>query len=321
MIFDRSRLKLLPLAEREHDLHIGFLLPLEPKPVVSPAVADAARAIVSSRKNGKEVILMMGGHVIRSGAQKYIIDLIENGFITCVAMNGSCMIHDFELSLIGATTESVARYIKNGEFGFWRETSRINDIINHAYKTGKNGGGMGAAMGKEIFEGNYPYKDISILAACHQRNVPATMHISIGSDIIHQMPNCDGAATGALSYHDFLLFAKRIENLEGGVVANFGSAVTAPEVFLKALSMARNAARQEGREINRFTTLVCDLHALPSDFRSEPPKDSAAYYFRPWKTMLVRTVADGGTSLYQQGRHAETIPALWTAIRDAVHTP
>jgi len=107
-----------------------------------------------------------------------------------------------------------------------------------------------------------------------------------------------------------------VEELEGGVVMNFGSAVMAPEVFLKALSMARNVAHQEEREIKHFTTLVCDLHDLPNDFRREPPKDSAAYYFRPWKTMLVRTVADGGESYYVKGRHSDTIPALWSAIND-----
>ena len=134
---------------------------------------------------------------------------------------------------------------------------------------------------------------------------------------IHEHPNCDGAATGALSFNDFLKFAAIVGNLENGVVMNFGSAVMAPEVFLKALSIARNVAHQSDKEIKHFTTLVCDLYDLPKDFRSEAPKDQPGYYFRPWKTMLARTVADGGHSFYVPGRHEKTFPALWTAINVA----
>jgi len=140
--------------------------------------------------------------------------------------------------------------------------------------------------------------------------------VGIGYDIVHEFPNCDGAAYGATSYTDFLRFAKILESLEGGVVMNFGSAVMAPEIFLKALSMVRNVARQEGRQICHFTTLVCDLLNLPDNYHEEPSKDNPYYYFRPWKTMLVRTVADGGESFYVKGHHAESIPALWTAINE-----
>ncbi|MBF0558788.1 MAG: hypothetical protein HQL08_08410, partial [Nitrospirae bacterium] len=136
-----------------------------------------------------------------------------------------------------------------------------------------------------IFDGDFPHKDISVLAAAYRLKVPVTVHIGIGYDIIHEHPNCDGAATGATSYKDFLQLAKVIENLEGGVIMNFGSAVMAPEVFLKALSMARNVAHQEGRCIKHFTTVVCDLHDLPDDCSKEPCKENPAYYFRPWKTM------------------------------------
>jgi hypothetical protein len=225
------------------------------------------------------------------------------------------MIHDFEFALIGATTESVARYIKEGQFGLWEETGRINDIINQAFRE-ENTIGMGEAVGKAVQQGEFPNKDISLLAACYRLNISATVHVGIGYDIIHEHPNCDGAATGATSYRDFLRLTKIMEGLEGGVVMNFGSAVMAPEVFLKALSMARNVAHQNGRAIKHFTTLVCDLHDLPGDFKNEPSKDSAAYYFRPWKTMLVRTVADGGESFYVKGKHRDTISALWTAINE-----
>lgn len=311
--FDRARLKMRPLGERVHDLGLSAIKPLASSPVCNESLARVAARIVSAKEKGSSVILMAGGHVVRSGVQRYLIDLLEKGFITCLAMNGSVMIHDFEFALVGATTESVARYIREGQFGLWQETGRINDIVNDAY--GQGGVGMGEAVGRAILQGEFPHKEISILAAAARLKVPATVHVGIGYDIIHEHRNFDGAAAGALSYKDFLSLAGVIERLEGGVVMNFGSAVMAPEVFLKALSMARNVTLQEGREISRFTTLVCDLYPLPDNIGTEPPKDSPAYYFRPFKTMLVRTVADGGESFYCRGSHAETIPALWTALK------
>lgn len=320
--FNRAQLNIKPLEERTHDLDISAIRVLEKTsfPASAPleggqggvcALAEVANRIRRAKANGSSVILMMGGHVIRSGVQRYIIDMMEQGYLSCIAMNGAGMIHDFEFALIGATTESVARYIREGQFGLWRETGKINEIINAAYR---NSLGMGEAVGKTIAENAFPYKDISILAAGYSLQIPITVHIGIGYDIIHEHPNCDGAAMGATSYRDFLRFAKIVENLEGGVVMNFGSAVMAPEIYLKALSMARNVAHQENRAIQHFTTLVCDLHPLPQHFNQEASKDDPSYYFRPWKTMLVRTVADGGESFYVRGRHAETLPALWSNL-------
>jgi hypothetical protein len=143
--------------------------------------------------------------------------------------------------------------------------------------------------------------------------VPVTVHVGIGYDIIHEHPNCDGAALGAASYTDFLIFAQTVSQLEGGVLLNFGSAVMGPEVYLKALTMARNVAHQEGRSIARFTTAVFDLIPLEGDTRQQVPKTDPRYYYRPWKTILVRTVADGGESFYVQGDHRLTVPALWKA--------
>ena len=315
MIFDRTKLELKSLGKRSHDIDLNRIQQLENKKCDNEVLRDVALHIVVAKKKGKRIVLMIGAHTVRSGVQLYLIDLLERGYISCIAMNGGCMIHDFEFALIGATTEKVTRYIKEGQFGLWKETGRINDIINLAYK--QDGLGMGEAIGQAIQEGKFPYKDISLLAACYRLNIPATIHVGIGYDIIHEHPNCDGAATGETSYRDFLKLTKIVEKIEGGVVMNFGSAVMAPEVFLKALSMARNVARQEGRAIKHFTTLVCDLHDLPEDFNNEPSKDNPAYYFRPWKTMLVRTVTDGGESYYVKGSHSDTIPALWSAINDA----
>jgi len=312
--FNRADIKIKPLSDRKHDLQISTISELNfNKNNMDNKFENIAQNIIHAKQNQSSIILMMGGHVIRAGVQKYLIDLMEKGFISCLAMNGAGMIHDFEFALIGATTESVARYIQEGQFGLWKETGQINDYINHGYK---NGLGMGEAVGQAILEGDFRYKDISLLATGYRLKIPITVHVGIGYDIIQEHPNCDGAATGATSYRDFLYFAKVVENLEGGVVMNFGSAVMAPEVFLKALSMARNVAHQHGKSIKNFAALVCDIQELPDDFHKEPSKDDPAYYFRPWKTLLVRTVADGGESYYIKGKHEDTIPALWRAINE-----
>jgi hypothetical protein len=333
-MFDRSRLLLEPLSERQNDLTLADVLPLDAEipPFENPDLPRIAERIKAARERGAAVILMMGAHLLRRGCARFIIDLMERGLLTHVAMNGAGAIHDFEFALIGATTESVARYIKTGQFGMWKETGQINEIAKRAVEEGI---GLGELIGKaieqdewtwtyypfieappDIIEGDiFQYRhDISVLAAGFCLNVPVTVHVSIGQDIIHQHPNCDGAALGGASYTDFLIFAQTMCNLEGGVLLNFGSAVMGPEVYLKALSMARNVARQEGRTIAHFTTAVFDLPDLGSDFEAEPPKTDPRYYYRPWKTILVRTVADGGESFYVRGDHRETFPNLWRLI-------
>ncbi len=312
-LFDRSKLSLNPLEQRQHDLTTDNILPLIPSRVIVPELTQVAEHIVQSQAQGAAVVMMMGAHVIRSGVQRYIIDMMERGCITALAGNGACAIHDYEFALIGATTESVARYIREGQFGLWHETGRINDVISRAASEDM---GLGEAVGREITEGNYPGRDTSVLAAAYRLGIPFTIHVGIGYDIIHEHPNCSGAAIGQTSYQDFLIFTKVLESLTGGVMMNFGSAVMAPEIFLKALAMVRNVAAQKGRKISPFTTLVCDLQDLPSNYGAEAVKSDPGYYFRPWKTMLVRTVTDGGASYYVKGRHAETIAQLWTALRD-----
>ena len=309
--FDTSALQLTPVNLRKSDIGLSDILGLEPKKGFHKNIEAVAEKIVQAKKNGSKVIMMMGAHVLRAGVQKYLIDLMGRGYISCIAMNGACTIHDFEFALIGQTTESVAKYIKDGRFGNWRETGKINDIVVQAAKEEV---GLGEAVGNAIEQSDLPHKDISVLAAGYRLGVLLTVHVGIGYDITHQHPNFDGAAYGSTSYKDFLRLAKMLETLEGGVVMTFGSAVMAPEVFLKALSMARNVSRQRGKSISNFTTLVCDLRSLPTGYHDEVPKEKAGYYFRPWKTMLVRTVADEGESFYVKGDHVETIPALWSAI-------
>jgi hypothetical protein len=314
-MFNRNNLVIKPLADRINDLDISIIKNLNDGEIndIDEKIIEISKRIISAKTSGASVIFMMGAHVIRSGVQNYIIDLIKRGYLSCIAMNGAGIIHDFEFALTGCTTESVAKYIKEGQFGLWKETAYINDIINENYKKDKNTG-MGEAIGKYIETFNFPYKDISILAQAYNFHIPVTVHVGIGYDIIHEHPNCDGAATGALSYNDFLTFVSVVQGLENGVVMNFGSSVMAPEIYLKALSMSRNIANQKGKEIKHFSTLVCDLIKLPEDIKIEPSKDDSAYYFRPLKTMLIRTVADGGESFYVKGRHSETIPSLWAGI-------
>jgi hypothetical protein len=312
-IFDRRRLHIKPLRERVHDLTIDHVLALDDPtpPFAHPALPVLGERIAAARKGGRPVILLMGAHVIRAGVGRFIIDLMERGVLTHIGMNGAGPIHDWELALIGATTESVARYISEGQFGLWRETGRINDAIAAGYRDGL---GMGEAIGRALAEGDFPHVEASVLAAGYRLGVPVTVHVGIGYDIIHEHPNADGAALGATSYRDFLTLAHTIQSLEGGVLLNFGTAVMGPEVYLKALAMARNVAKQEGCEIRRFTTAVFDIQDIGEDLDHEAPKSEPRYYFRPFKTILVRTVADGGESFYVRGDHRATFPVLYHEI-------
>jgi hypothetical protein len=244
----------------------------------------------------------------------YLIDLMGRRLINHIAMNGAGPIHDWEFALIGASTESVARYIQTGEFGLWQETGWMNEVVRAGAEAGL---GLGEALGRAILEGTFPHRDVSVLAAAVRLGVPVTAHVGIGYDILHEHPNCDGAAFGSTSYRDFLVFTQTVTGLEDGVLLNFGSAVMGPEVYLKALAMARNVAHQEGREIRHFTTGVFDLVPLEGDTRQQAPKSDPRYYYRPWKTILVRTVADGGESFYIQGDHRVTLPHLHRAALQA----
>lgn len=306
--FDRAQLKIRPLAEREHDLDLGVLLELDSTTLFEhPALPGLAKALVEAKEAGRPRILMMGAHVLRAGVQKHLIDLMDLGLINHIAMNGAGPIHDYELALIGATTESVAKYIRTGEFGLWKETATINDVVATGHKQGM---GMGESIGRAILLGDFPHKEVSVMAQAIKRNIPVTVHIGIGYDIIHEHPNCDGGVLGAASYDDFLIFTEAVRNLEGGVLLSFGSAVMGPEVYLKALSMARNVALQQGKSIAKFTTAVFDLVPIEGDHRQQAPKTDPKYYYRPWKTILVRTVVDGGVSSYIAGDHRDTLPAL-----------
>jgi hypothetical protein len=315
-LFDRSKLLIKPLSERTHDMQLDYVLGLgDSAPDFShPHLPEVARRMVAAKRDGAARILMMGAHVIKMGMSRHVIDLIDRGFINHIAMNGAGAIHDYELARIGATTESVARYIQTGEFGLWKETGDLNNVISEAAELSL---GLGENLGRHIDAGDFPHKDVSIFAAAYRRSVPVTVHVGVGYDIIHEHPNCNGATMGAASYRDFLIFTRTVENLEGGVMLDFGTAIMGPEVYLKALSMVRNVARQQGRSIRHFTTAVFDLVPIQGDIHHELPKTDPGYYFRPHKTILVRTVADGGESFYFCGDHRATVPALRRALLEA----
>jgi hypothetical protein len=232
-------MKPLALANRGSDLlreDVWQLNSIRPRGFASGRLAKLAERIVDARANNRPVILLMGGHPIKLGLSRFLVDLIERGLVTHLATNGAGIIHDFELAMAGGTSENVAKWINVGQFGIWQETSRLNEIIVEAASRDE---GLGEAAGRVIEEGwqdlTFPNGDLSICAAGYRCGIPITSHVTIGGDIINAMPNCDGAALGKASYTDFLIFARSVQDLEGGVYLNVGSAVTGPEVYLNWL--------------------------------------------------------------------------------------
>ena len=315
--FNRNHLTILPLSERRHKMTVAdvYALDAETPPDENENLRIVAERIAQARRRGKPVIWMMGAHVMRRGNSRFIIDLMERDVITHVATNGACAIHDFELAHIGATLEDVEDYIWDGKFGNWEETGRyLNEAIVRGYRDKI---GFGEAIGRFIQEGEnavpFPYREISMFAAAYRLGVPFTVHKGIGYDITEQHPSADYAAIGWTTGEDFLRFAHSISQLEGGVFLNLGSAVMGPEVYLKSLSMARNIAAQRGEEIRHFTTANFDLIDFPN-FQEEGHPTDAHYYHRPKKTILIRTVRDGGESYHISGDFSVTVPQLYRLL-------
>ena len=287
-LFDRRGMGLRPLVERGHDLRLANVVPLQSpaKWYSHPEFHVLVGAIRLARQRERPVIVMLGGHPIKLGLSRFLIDLMERGFVTHIATNGAGIIPDFELALVGGTSEDVAKWIKVGQFGLWRETSRRNDIVCDGAARGE---GLGEAVGRVIEEERFPHRELSIAAAGWRLGVPVTSHVTIDGDIIHAHPNCDGAALGATSYTDFLMFSRSVQDLEGGVFLNVGSAVTGPEVYLKALSMARNVARhsnpqrQQGRNKTGSSDSLVKLSGCGADSLADAAgydEDSLAHAFR-----------------------------------------
>jgi hypothetical protein len=255
---------------------------------------EVASKIALSKATGKEIIWMTGAHPIKVGLSKIMIDLINNGFVSHIACNGACIIHDIEMAFFGRTSEEVSETLKNGSFGMVEETPRL--IFEAARLAGENGLGLGEGIGKFICEKSPEFGEHSIFRACFANNIPATVHIAVGTDTICQHPGYEGALFGKLSYNDFLIFSESVGSLSAGVVINVGSAVILPEVFLKALTVARNVY---GR-VDNFTAANFDM----------------IQHYRPNINVITRPVAGSGKGYSLTGHHEIMIPLLAAAIKN-----
>lgn len=324
-LFDRSKLTIRPNAERASKCTLlDVMRPhewLQKADDCDPETIGLADKIIAARKQNKPVIFFLCGQVIKYGLSRFIVDLIEKGYITHLATNGSVIIHDWELAYAGATSEDVQRYIADGQFGHWQTPGMINTAYNvHACATYLTvpdlfGPETYGTIIMEQMRRDDAGGDFSIVRACDTAGIPLTVHALIGGDINHQHPSCTGAMFATL-YNDFLSFTHSVSCMDGGVYVNIGSQVTGTEVFLKALAMARNVAANTGKPmIHDITTGMMDYVKLPPNWRDGETSDTdPAYYYRPWKTLLLRTVACGGSSFYLSGDHRTTLPHLWKAV-------
>jgi hypothetical protein len=253
---------------------------------------SVAKAIINAYRNSCPVILGMGAHPIKVGLSKVIIDLMQKGVLTAIATNGACIIHDFEISYLGQTSEDVARELCLGTFGMAEETGQmLNKTIIEGVKKGY---GIGKSIGEFIYSSDFRFKEMSIFREAYSLNIPATVHVAIGSDIIHMHPEADGFSIGEGSMRDFRLLCSIISNLEGGVYINLGSAVILPEVFLKALTVVRNL----GYKVERFTTVNMDF----------------IQHYRPQENVLKRPTMTGGQCFALTGHHEIMFPLLAALI-------
>jgi hypothetical protein len=252
--------------------------------------------IATARRQQRPVILGMGAHVIKVGLNPVLIDLMRRGILTAVALNGAGIIHDAEIAMAGQTSEEVADVLGGGAFGAARETG---EVLNRAIVDGADRGiGIGRAVGEALLAGRFPHNDQSLLAAAAQLGIPVTVHVAMGTDIIHIHPSADGAAIGRAGHHDFRVFCRLISGLEGGVYLNVGSAVLLPEVFLKALTVARNL----GHQVKRFTTANFDF----------------IRHYRPATNVVHRPTLEGGRGFHFTGHHELMLPLLAAALVDEI---
>jgi hypothetical protein len=256
---------------------------------------DLVEDIVRSRKKGKPVIVMLGAHVIKVGLSPLIVDLVRRGIVTHVAMNSAAAIHDVETAMWGHTSEDVAVNIMDGKFGMSRETGEfINKALVKAFADSTEG--YGEALAKKLKAMKAKDRSLSILSACYESNVPVTVHAAIGTDIVHQQPSMDGAATGEMSFRDFKILANSVKDLKGGgVVLNIGSAVILPEVFLKALTVARNLRHSA----KGFSTANFDM----------------IRHYRPTVNVVERPTQRHGRGYHFTGHHEIMIPLLVAMIK------
>jgi hypothetical protein len=330
-IFDPAKISTYPLSTRANKVTLKDLvlpedvdnLAIELPEETSALLETIARAVVSARKAGKPVILFTGAHLIKNGLGPLLVDMVSRGVVSLVAGNCATAIHDFELALIGQTSENVPAALGKGQFGMAFEFAYINCALSVGNEQKL---GFGESLGRMICDegfrrrvlsliGEKSFKEfghpeISVLAACYRNDVPFTVHAGIGTDVIDQHPSFDGQAKGGCSGRDFLIYTSEIARLaNGGVLLNVGSAVTGPEVLLKAVSMAANI----GNVPKNIITADFDLR----DYRPEQMTDesSSGYYFRDQKSIVTRIPqAFAGKGYYIQGDQKQTIPLLYKKI-------
>ncbi|MDX2040987.1 MAG: hypothetical protein SF097_07055 [Acidobacteriota bacterium] len=283
-----------PLSDEQATATAALLNSL-PNILAAQSLRSVAAAIIEAKAKQRAIIWGFGGHVIKTGLAPILIDLMRRGFVTALATNGSGVIHDFEIALAGWTSEDVDSALGSGAFGMAEETGRM---LNEAIKRGATDKiGIGESVGRMLVEANPPHGEVSLLHEAYKLKIPVTAHVTIGTDIIHIHPHADGAAIGQASYHDFKLFTSIVRELDGGgVYLNLGSAVTLPEIFLKAITVVRNL----GHSLTGFTTANFDF----------------LQQYRPATNVVRRPVANGAGKGYSiTGHHELMIPLLAAAIR------
>jgi hypothetical protein len=267
-----------------------------PQYLAAKDLKEVVSRIISAVRGDKMILLGMGAHPIKVGLNPIIIDLMERNVIRGVAMNGAGIIHDVEIALVGKTSEEVEEGLNRGLFGLAKETA---EFINAALKDGhKKGWGVGRTIGSAIQKEELPHRGMSICAAAFTLDLPLTVHIAVGTDVVHIHPSTDGAILGELTYRDFRLFSSMVASLEGGVYINLGSAVIMPEVFLKALSAVRNL----GYRVEDFVTLNLDF----------------IQHYRPLQNVVRRPTSKGGKGFALTGHHEIMFPMLAGAIIDGL---
>lgn len=275
---------------------LGEFLQRLPSILGAADLREVVQRICEAREQKRPVLLGMGAHPIKVGLNSIIIDLMERRVLSGVAMNGAGIIHDAEMALVGGTSEDVATALTDGSFGMSHETA---DFLNRAIAQGKEGDrGLGAVVGEALLQADAPHIEQSILAAGVRLSVPVTVHVALGTDVIHIHPSVDPAATGSATHLDFRIFAGLVASLEGGVYLNLGSAVLLPEIFLKAVTLARNL----GHQLKNFTTVNMDFNR----------------HYRPLVNVVERPTAGGGRGFELVGHHEIMFPLLAAAVIEAL---
>lgn len=291
--FDRARLNIKPLSERDSKSDLSILIDSDSQPPkISQEQMSKLEKIASSvkeaKRNNAPVVFAFGAHLIKNGLSKILIELMKLGYVQHLLSNEAVVIHDWELAFQGKTEEDVKRYVAEGQFGLWETGEYIAKAIKHG---ADNNLGYGESVGRLIFKNSYPHRGISVLAEAYRLQIPFSVGVTLGQNITHTHPNFNFTSLGTVGGIDFLRFVETISNLENGVYFSIGSAILSPQIFEKALSMARNV----NKKLNNYYIYVNDIQPGTWDWsKGEPGKDNPAYYLRFMKTFSRMS----GTSEY-----------------------